>query len=128
MPTKDDVFAGVREELVDALAVDEDAVTVDATLVNDLGAESIDLLDIVYRLEKRFGIKIDRSELIPEDLLTDTRYVVEGKLTAEGLEELKKRMPGANLGDFEKNPMVQNLTTILTVNDMCQIVESKLGI
>lgn len=128
MPTKEDVFAGVREALVEALAVDDDEVTLDATLVNDLGAESIDLLDIVYRLEKAFSIKIDRGELIPEDLLNDTEYVVEGKLTAKGLEELKKRMPAANLGEFEQNPMVQNIATILTVRDMCQIVESKLGI
>lgn len=128
MPTKEEVFAGVRDALVEALAVEEDEVTMDATLVNDLGAESIDLLDIVYRLEKAFDIKIDRSELIPEDLLNDTNYVVEGKLTAKGLEELKKRMPAADLGDFEKNPMVANISTILTVRDMCQIVETKFNI
>ena len=127
MPTKDEVFAGVRDALVEALAVDDEEVTLGATLVDDLGAESIDLLDIVYRLEKTFAIKIDRSELIPEDLLTDTQYVVDGKLTAVGLEELKKRMPGKDLGDFEKNPMVQNISTILTVQDMCTLVENKLA-
>jgi len=128
MPTKEEVFTGVRDALVEALAVDEDEVTMDATLVDDLGAESIDLLDIVFRLEKIFSIKIDRSELIPEDLLTDTRYVVDGKLTAAGLEELKKRMPGKDLGDFEKNPMVQNISTILTVQDMCTLVENKISL
>ncbi|MGL6196285.1 MAG: acyl carrier protein [Thermoguttaceae bacterium] len=128
MPTKDEVFAGVREALVEALAVDDDQVTLDATLVDDLGAESIDLLDIVYRLEKTFEIKIDRGELISEDILTNAQFVVDGKLTADGLAELRKRMPGANLSEFEKNPMVQNLATILTVRDMCQIVENKLGI
>ena len=125
MPTKEEVFTGVRDALVEALAVDEDEVTMSATLVDDLGAESIDLLDIVYRLEKTFSIKIDRSELIPEDLLTGAQYVVDGKLTAAGLEELKKRMPGKDLGDFEKNPMVQNISTILTVQDMCTLVENK---
>ncbi len=127
MPTKDEIFAGVRDALVEALAVDEDEVTENATLVDDLGAESIDLLDIVYRLEKTFSIKIDRGELIPEDLLTNAQYVVDGKLTADGLAELKKRMPGKNLGDFEKNPMVQNISTILTVQDMCNLVENKLA-
>ena len=127
MPTKDEIFAGVRDALVDALAVDEEEVTMEATLVDDLGAESIDLLDIVYRLEKTFSIKIDRSELIPEDLLTDAQYVVDGKLTASGIEELKKRMPGKDLGEFEKNPMVQNISTILTVTDMCTLVENKLN-
>ncbi len=127
MPTKDEIFAGVRDALVEALAVDEDEVTENATLVDDLGAESIDLLDIVYRLEKTFSIKIDRGELIPEDLLTNAQFVVDGKLTADGLAELKKRMPGKNLGDFEKNPMVQNISTILTVQDMCNLVENKLA-
>ncbi|MCL2304764.1 MAG: acyl carrier protein [Planctomycetaceae bacterium] len=126
MPTKEEVFTGVREALVEALAVDEEEVTMEATLVDDLGAESIDLLDIVFRLEKIFSIKIDRSELIPEDLLSDARYVVDGKLTANGLEELKKRMPDKDFGDFEKNPMVQNISKILTVADMCVLVENKI--
>ena len=127
MPTKDEIFAGVRDALVEALAVDEEEVTMEATLVDDLGAESIDLLDIVYRLEKTFSIKIDRGELIPEDLLTDAQFVVDGKLTAAGIDELKKRMPGKDLGEFEKNPMVQNISTILNVSDMCALVENKLN-
>ena len=127
MPTKEEVFTGVQEALVEALAVDEEEVTMEATLVDDLGAESIDLLDIVFRLEKIFSIKIDRSELIPEDLLSDAQFVVDGKLTASGLEELKKRMPDKDLGDFAKNPMVQNISKILTVADMCTLVENKLA-
>ena len=127
MPTKDEIFTGVRDVLVEALAVDDDEVTMGATLVDDLGAESIDLLDIVYRLEKTFSIKIDRGELIPEDLLTNAQYVVDGKLTTDGIAELKKRMPGKDLGEFEKNPMVQNISTILNVSDMCTLVENKLN-
>ena len=125
MPTKEEVFTGVRDTLVEALAVDEEEVTMNATLVDDLGAESIDLLDISFQLEKKFSIKIDRSELIPEDLLSDERYVVDSKLTPNGLEELKKRMPGKDLGSFASNPMVQNISKILTVQDMCTLVESK---
>ena len=127
MPTKKEIFTGVQEALVEALAVDEEEVTMEATLVDDLGAESIDLLDIVFRLEKIFSIKIDRSELIPEDLLSDAQYVVDGKLTANGLEELKKRMPDKDLDDFARNPMVQNISKILTVADMCTLVENKLA-
>ncbi|MGL4593147.1 MAG: acyl carrier protein [Thermoguttaceae bacterium] len=130
MSSKEEVFEGVKSALVEALAVDDDEVTSKATLVGDLGAESIDLLDIVYRLEKAFNIKIERGELVPDEIVNDTtgKYAVEGKLTAEGLAELKKRIPYANLETFEKNPMIQNLTTILTVQDMCHLVENKLGI
>ncbi len=131
MPSKEEVFKGVQEALVEALAVDEDEVTPDATLVGDLGAESIDLLDIVYRLEKTFNIKIERGELVPEDIVNDqtgTYVNKDGKLTEKGLEEIKKRMPYADLSSFEKNPAVANLPTILTVKDMCFIVEHKLGL
>jgi acyl carrier protein len=129
MPSKEEIFEGVKNALVEALAVDDDEVTPKATLVGDLGAESIDLLDIVFRLEKTFDIKIERGELVPDDIVNDTqeKYVKDGKLTELGLAEIKKRMPFADLSSFESNPMVQNLTTILTVQDMCYIVEQKLN-
>ncbi len=125
MPSKEEVFEKVRESLVDALGVDDDEVTPEATLVGDLGAESIDFLDIVFRLEKSVDIKIPRGELFPEDILTNTDYVVDGKINPEGLTELKKRMPFADLSTFEENPVVQEFATSLTVQDMCNYVESK---
>ena len=125
MPSKEEVFEKVRESLVEALGVDDDEVTSEATLVGDLGAESIDFLDIVFRLEKSFDIKIPRGELFPEDILTNSDYVVDGKVNAEGLSELKKRMPFADLSKFEENPAVQEFATSLTVQDMCNYVESK---
>jgi len=125
MPSKEEVFEKVRESLIDALGVDDDEVTPAATLVGDLGAESIDFLDIVFRLEKSFDIKIPRGELFPEDILTNTDYVVDGRINAEGLVELKKRMPFADLSKFEENPVVQEFATSLTVQDMCNYVESK---
>ncbi|MBR4753325.1 MAG: acyl carrier protein [Thermoguttaceae bacterium] len=126
MATKEEILADVQKLLAESLAVDEEEVTLDATLVDDLGAESIDLLEIVFSIEKNFNIKIDRSELVPEDLLSNTQYVVDSKLTQEGLEELQKRLPEANLEEFKKNPLVQNITKILTVNDLVNIVERKL--
>ncbi len=128
MPTKDEVFEKIRTALVDALGVEEEDVTPEATLVGDLGAESIDFLDIVFRLEKAFDIKIPRGELFPEDVLTDSKYVQEGKVTETGLAELRKRMPFANLDDFAKNPLVQEFGNLLKVSDMCRFVESKVGV
>ena len=125
MPSKEEVFKKVRESLVEALGVDDDEVTPGATLVGDLGAESIDFLDIVFRLEKSFDIKIPRGELFPEDILTNTDYVVDGRINPEGVTELKKRMPFADLSKFEENPVVQEFATSLTVQDMCNYVESK---
>jgi acyl carrier protein len=128
MPTKDEIFDKIRTALVDALGVDEDEVTPDATLVGDLGAESIDFLDIVFRLEKSFNIKVPRGELFPEDILTNAEYVRDGKVTAEGLKQLRERMPFADLDAFSANPNVKDFGNMLTVQDMCRYVESKVEV
>ena len=126
-PTKEEVFEKVKEALVEALGVDDDEVGTDATMVGDLGAESIDFLDIVFRLEKAFEIEIPRSELFPEDILTNAEYVQDGRVTAAGVEQPKERMPFADLSKFEENPAVQEFSNLLTVNDLCRYVESKVG-
>ena len=123
----DEIFAKVQAALVDALGVDEDEVTPDATLVGDLGAESIDFLDIVFRLEKTFNIEIPRAELFPEDILTNAEYVKDGKVTPTGVAELKQRMSFADLSKFEKNPVVQEFGNLLTVADMVRYIETKVG-
>src|SRR5215475_12233458 len=105
--SKSDIFAKVQEALVDALGVDEEEVTPEATLQGDLDAESIDFLDIVFRLEKAFDIKIERGELFPEDILTSTDYVEDGKVNSAGITKLKERMPFADLSRFERDPVVQ---------------------
>ena len=127
MPSEQEVFEKIKSALVDALGVDDDEVTPEATLVGDLGAESIDFLDIVFRLEKSFDIEIPRAELFPEDILTNAEYVQDGKVTEDGVAELKKRMPFADLSGFEANPLVQEFGNLLTVNDMVRYVCSKVG-
>jgi len=127
MPSQEEIFEKVREALVDALGVEDDEVTPEATLQGDLDAESIDFLDIVFRLEKSFDIKIERGELFPEDILTDAEYVQDGKVNEAGIAKLKERMPFADLSKFEADPVVQNLGQQLTVRDMCRFVEHKLA-
>ena len=126
MPTQDEIFEKVQSTLVDALGVDEEDVTRGATLFSDLGAESIDLLDIVFRLERNFGIKIPRGELFPENV-SDPDMVQDGKLTVKGLEEIRQRMPYADLKEFSANPEVDRLFDLYTVDMLVQYVSSKLG-
>lgn len=128
MPSKEEVLSKVQEALVDALALDDDEVTPEATLVGDLGAESIDFLDIVFKLEKSFDIKIPREELFPEDILGNAEYLQDGKMTEKGLAALKERMPFVDFAAFEENPAVQNFGNLLTVQDMCRYVESKVEV
>jgi len=122
----EEVFSKVQSALVDALGVEDDEVNPEATMVGDLGAESIDFLDIVFKLEKAFSIKIPREELFPEDILTNATYIKDGKVAEAGLAELKKRMPWADLTKFEANPRVQDFGDLLTVGDLCRYVQSKL--
>jgi acyl carrier protein len=128
MVSQEEIFTKVQAALVDALALDEEDVTPQATLQGDLGAESIDYLDIMFKLEKAFGIKIQREELFPEDILTNAQYVQSGKLTSEGVAKLKERLPYVDLSRFEQNPSVQSFGSMLTVQDMVRYVENKLAL
>ena len=128
MPTADEIFAKVRETLVDALGVDDDEINPEATLVGDLGAESIDFLDIVFRLEREFGIKIPRNELFPESIFQgDPDFVMDGKVTEKGLRELREKMPFADISKFEKNPELTAISDLFTVEMIAKYIEGKLG-
>jgi acyl carrier protein len=127
MPTYEEIFEKVQATLVDALGVDEEEITRDATLQADLGAESIDFLDIVFRLERNFGIKIPRGELFPENLMADPEWVANGKLTPKGVEELKARLPYADISKFGADPSVDKIGDLYTVEMLVQYVQSKLA-
>jgi acyl carrier protein len=123
--SREEIFKKVQGVLVDALGVDEEDVTPTATLRGDLGAESIDFLDIVFRLEKAFGIKIPRNEMFPEEIFTNPQYVQNNKLTPAGMEELKKRMPHIDFASLEKDPDINNIH--FTVDTVVNYIESKVN-
>lgn len=126
--SRDEIFENVKEVMIDALGVDDDEVALESTLMGDLGAESIDFLDIVFRLEKAFGIKIPREELFPaENLMNNSEYVQDGKLTNKGLSELKSRMPHTDFSEFEEDPDINKLPDIFTVNAIVNYVDSKVN-
>jgi len=128
MQSREEIFKKVRETLVDALGVDDDEVTPAATLIGDLGAESIDFLDIVFRLEKNFDIKIPRGELFPENIASaDSGFVAGGKITEHGLAELRTRMPHANIDKFAADPRVERMSDLFTVDMICKFLAAKLG-
>lgn len=127
MATSEEVLEKVRETLVDALGVDDDEVTPEATLIGDLGAESIDFLDIVFRLEKNFDIKIPRGELFPENLTSaESGFVADGVVTDAGIAELRARMPHADIDKFAADPKLENIQELFTVEMICKFLQSKL--
>ena len=125
--TEEEVFEKVRETLVDALGVDDEEVTLEATLTGDLGAESIDFLDIVFRLEKAFSIKIPPGDLFPDNALNDPEYVAGGKLTEAGMARLKESMPHVDFGDFEADPDVSKMSELFRVQTIVNYVQAKVN-
>jgi acyl carrier protein len=126
--SRDEIFEQVQEVMVDALGVDDDEVTLEATLMGDLGAERIDFLYIVFRLEKAFGIKIPREELFPaESLMNESEFIHNGKLTEKGLAELRDKMPHTDLTEFEKDPDINKMGDLFTVNAIVNYVENKVS-
>jgi acyl carrier protein len=129
MPTQDEIYSKVSATLVEALNVDEEDIKPTSTLQGDLGAESIDFLDIVFRLEREFGIKIPRGELFPESIFQgDPDLVQNGRVTDKGMAELRSKMPFADLSKFEKNPELSNLSDLFTVDLITRYIQGKLSV
>jgi acyl carrier protein len=123
-----DVDSAVKEAVVLALALDEDEVTPEATLMDDLGAESIDLLDILFRIEKATGVKIEASDLgdyiqggIPDDEFSDENQIV----TAKGAEQLNRVMPQVNPNDVTGSLNAEEVITLFTVQNLVDMVKTR---
>lgn len=128
MPSQEEIYTKVSATLCEALNVDEEDIKPTSTLQGDLGAESIDFLDIVFRLEREFGIKIPRGELFPESIFQgDPDYVQDGKVTTKGLDELRTRMPFADISQFEKDPRLTAISDLFTVDMITKYIQGKLG-
>src|SRR3954452_4011662 len=124
MPSQEEIYSKVSATLCEALNVDEEDIKPTSTLQGDLGAESIDFLDIVFRLEREFGIKIPRGELFPDALLGGQADLVQdGRITDRGMVELRSRMPYADLADLERNRRLSSVADLFTVELVIRYVE-----
>jgi acyl carrier protein len=118
----------VASVLADSLGADEEAITPVARLHGDLGADSIDLLDIVFRLEREFGIEFERDELFPASIFQrDTWFTQDGKLTDSGLVRLRSQLPYADLNSFAADRRVSAIPDLFTVGLVTQFIAWKLG-
>ena len=121
----DEIFKKVQGVLVDALGVDDDEVTPTARLTTDLHAESIDFLDIVFRIEKAFDFKIGQGELFPDNI-NDPKYVSDGVVNAAGLALLKEKMPHVDFTAFSADPKLEKVSEVFTVDSLVKFVAYKL--
>jgi acyl carrier protein len=124
-----DVYETVAGVVAESLNVDEGEVTPEAALQRDLGAESIDLLDIVFRLEKAFRIPIPRGELFPESVFqNDAEFVSDGRVTDAGMAELRARLPFADLEEFDHDRRLMSLPDLFTVGLIARYVARRLSV
>jgi acyl carrier protein len=114
----------VKEVLVEALGVDEEEVTPEATLLGDLGAESIDLLDILFRLERKSGIKFQAADIaariqggIPDEEFGDEQ----GFVSAVGLAQLKKVMPQIDTEALAGRLEARDVLGLFTVDNLVEM-------
>jgi acyl carrier protein len=126
--TRDEIFEGVADALVQSLGVRHDDLFPETSLVGDLEAESIDFLEIVFRLEKTFKIEVARGELFPQEMLRDSRLVAAGRVTEDGIAAIRQRLSFADLGDLAPGQRVDDLMSeIVTVDLMVNYVAHKLA-
>lgn len=125
-----EIYEKVKEAIVEALGVESEEVEPNSALFDDLGAESLDLLDIVFRLEKTFGIKIPRGG-IQQDVLVaegikEEDVVVDGALTALGAEKLRERMSEVDKEKIHEGFRTDDIPTLFTVQTFVNIVKYQL--
>ena len=126
--TREQIEERVAQALVQALGVSRDRITPSTSLVGDLEAESIDFLDLVFRLEKDFSIAIPRGELFPQELLRDPAMVSQGKLTAQGAAALRQRFSFTDVSAIKEGVTIEDLMNdLLTVRLIVDYVESKVN-
>jgi acyl carrier protein len=123
----DEIGERVAQALVQALGVSRNDITPETSLAGDLEAESIDFLDVVFRLEKDFGIEIARGELFPQELLRDPAMVSNGHLTADGVKALRERFSFTDLSTLKPGLSIEDLMNdMLTVKLIVDYLEHKL--
>jgi len=123
-----EIFDKVKEIIVDVLVIDEDKVQPTSRLIADLGAESIDFLDLVFQLEKEFSIKIPRGQLEKNARgdLTEAEFEQNGVLTEKGLVALKNYLSEVPAEYFKASMKTNEIATLFTVETFCKLVESAL--
>lgn len=120
----DSVYPKVREIIADVLVIDEEEVELNSRLIGDLGAESIDFLDLVFQLEKEFSIKIPRGQLEKNARgdLSEDEFEKGGVLTSKGMQALKNYLSEVPAQHFKNNMKVNEIPMLFTVQTFCKLV------
>jgi len=118
------IFPKVAETMADALGCDVEKVKIDASLIDDLGAESIDFLDIVFRLERAFKVKIPRGKIVEEARgnLSESEFDQGGVVSEAGVTRLKEFLNEVPAERFKSPLKVADIPRLFTVETFCKMV------
>jgi acyl carrier protein len=127
---RSEIYETVKAVMIDTLGFEEDTeMRLDSKLMDDLGAESIDFLDIMSRLERRYDVTLDKGEKVEAELseILSEEDLEIGILPAEALAELPRLMPEIDPAEFVEGLQIQELSTLLTINSMIILVTMALS-
>jgi acyl carrier protein len=118
------VYPTVAETIADALGCEVDEVKPDASLIEDLGAESIDFLDMVFRLERAFKVKIPRGKIVENarGALSEGEFEHKGIVTDTGLAQLKAYLSEVPAERFRTPLKVKDVPRLFTPETFCKLV------
>ena len=118
------VFPKVAETMADALGCDVEQVKPTVSLIEDLDAESIDFLDMVFRLERAFKIKIPRGKIIENARgdMPESEFEQKGVLTEPGLAQLKRYLSEVPAERFSNPMKVADIPRLFTPETFCKLV------
>ena len=123
------IFEIVRDVVADSLYLEKDKIELNSNLMNDLGAESIDFLDIIFRLEKNFNIKIPKGEIEKKARqdLTEEEFAIAGVLQPKGLQRLLEVMPELDPTALKEGLKLRDIPALYTVGTFVKMVEYQLA-
>ncbi len=118
------VYPTVAETIADALGCDADEVELDISLIDGLDAESIDFLDLVFRLERAFKIKIPRGRIVEDARgdLPEEEYEQDGIVTAAGMERLRAFLTEVPADRFSEPMRSADVPRLFTTETFCKLV------
>jgi acyl carrier protein len=118
------VFPTVAQTIADALGTDASQVKLDVSLIEGLDAESIDFLDLVFRLERAFKIKIPRGKIVEEARgeLPEAEFELKGVVTEAGLRRLKSFLSEVPAERFASPMKVADIPRLFTAETFCKMV------
>jgi acyl carrier protein len=119
------VLERVIREVAESLGTDPAAVSPDASLILDLGADSLDLLDLVFRLEEAFGIQIERGQIEARirEAMGGEAYEIDGVLTTKALDLLRRELPEVKPERVRDGLRSSEVVRLFTVRTLVRLVE-----